>query len=158
VLSLRRLAAKDWLLTGSRGTLPAPCPLGGRGVCDCELERIAFPQEYDRDRTIPRAATGSLADCIVKTGIQKMQKRKLGNSNLEVSAIGLGCMGMSYHRGPAPDRNAMIGLIRKAAELGITFFDTAEIYGPFINEELVGEALFPLRKEVVIATKFGSNN
>jgi aryl-alcohol dehydrogenase-like predicted oxidoreductase len=85
-----------------------------------------------------------------------MQKRKLGNSNLEVSAIGLGCMGMSYHRGPAPDRNAMIELIRKAVELGVTFFDTAEVYGPFINEELVGEALFPFRKEVVIATKFGS--
>jgi aryl-alcohol dehydrogenase-like predicted oxidoreductase len=86
-----------------------------------------------------------------------MQKRILGNSNLEVSAIGLGCMGMSYHRGPAPDRKAMIGLIRKAVELGVTFFDTAEVYGPFINEELVGEALFPFRKEVVIATKFGSN-
>src|ERR1700741_499680 len=91
-----------------------------------------------------------------KRGVQKMQKRKLGNSNLEVSAIGLGCMGMSYHRGPAPDRNAMIALIRKAVELGVTFFDTAEVYGPFINEELVGEALFPLRKDVVIATKFGS--
>ena len=62
-----------------------------------------------------------------------MQKRKLGNSNLEVSAIGLGCMGMSYHRGPAPDRNAMIALIRKAVELGVTFFDTAEVYGPFIE-------------------------
>jgi len=86
-----------------------------------------------------------------------MQKRKLGNSNLEVSAIGLGCMGMSYHRGPAPDRDAMIALIRKAVELGVTLFDTAEVYGPFINEELVGEALFPFRKEVVIATKFGSN-
>src|SRR5258708_6816260 len=86
-----------------------------------------------------------------------MQKRKLGNSNLEISAIGLGCMGMSYHRGPAPDRNAMIALIRKAVDLGVTFFDTAEIYGPFINEELVGEALFPFRNEVVITTKFGSN-
>src|ERR1700726_3836191 len=86
-----------------------------------------------------------------------MQKRKLGNSNLEVSAIGLGCMGMSYHRGPAPDRNAMIALIRKAVELGVTFFDTAEVYGPFVNEELVGEALSPFRKQVVIATKFGSN-
>ena len=86
-----------------------------------------------------------------------MQKRKLGNSNLEVSAIGLGCMGMSYHRGPAPERNAMIALIRKAVELGVTLFDTAEVYGPFINEELVGEALFPFRSEVVIATKFGSN-
>jgi aryl-alcohol dehydrogenase-like predicted oxidoreductase len=91
-----------------------------------------------------------------KTG-REMQKRKLGNSNLEVSAIGLGCMGMSYHRGPAPDRNAMIALIRQAVELGVTFFDTAEVYGPFVNEELVGEALFPFRKEVVIATKFGSN-
>ena len=69
-----------------------------------------------------------------------MQKRKLGNSNLEVSAIGLGCMGMSYHRGPAPDRNAMITLIRKAVELGVTLFDAAEVYGPFINEELEGVA------------------
>src|ERR1700746_3515794 len=90
-----------------------------------------------------------------KRGVQKMQKRKLGNSNLEVSAIGLGCMGMSYHRGPAPDRNAMIALIRKAVELGVTFFDTAEVYGPFTNEELVGEALAPFRGQVVIATKFG---
>ena len=65
-----------------------------------------------------------------------MQKRKLGNSGLEVSAVGLGCMGMSYHRGPAPDRHAMITLIRKAVDLGVTFFDTAEVYGPFINEDL----------------------
>jgi aryl-alcohol dehydrogenase-like predicted oxidoreductase len=86
-----------------------------------------------------------------------MQKRKLGKSGLEVSTLGLGCMGMSYHRGPTPDRNAMIALIRKAVELGVTLFDTAEVYGPFINEELVGEALFPFRKEVVIATKFGFN-
>jgi aryl-alcohol dehydrogenase-like predicted oxidoreductase len=86
-----------------------------------------------------------------------MQRRKLGNSNLEVSAIGLGCMGMSYHRGPAPDRNAMIALIRKAVELGVSFFDTAQVYGPFINEELVGEALFPFRKGVIVATKFGHN-
>src|ERR1700739_3690417 len=87
----------------------------------------------------------------LKTGVPKMQKRKLGNSNLEVSAIGLGCMGMSYHRGPAPDRNAMIALIRKAVELGVTFFDTAEVYGPFINEELVGEAISPFRSQVIIA-------
>jgi aryl-alcohol dehydrogenase-like predicted oxidoreductase len=80
-----------------------------------------------------------------KTGVQKMQMRKLGNSNLEVSAIGLGCMGMSYHRAPAPDRNAMIALIRKAVERGVTFFDTAQGYGPFTNEELVGEALAPFR-------------
>ncbi len=86
-----------------------------------------------------------------------MQKRILGKSGLEVSALGLGCMGMSYHRGPAPDRNAMIALIRKAVELGVTLFDTAEVYGPFINEELVGEALSPFREEVAIATKFGFN-
>src|SRR6201987_3050517 len=84
-----------------------------------------------------------------------MQKRKLGNSGLEVSAVGLGCIGMSYHRGPAPDRHAMITLLRKAVDLGITFFDTAEVYGPFTNEELVGEALAPVREQVVIATKFG---
>ena len=125
------------------------------------LECTAFPQESGRDRTIPRAATGSMADTLAwqkkKDRSSKMQKRKLGDSNLEVSAIGLGCMGMSYHRGPAPDRNAMIALIRGAVELGVTLFDTAEVYGPFINEELVGEALFPFRKEVVIASKFGSN-
>jgi len=84
-----------------------------------------------------------------------MQKRKLGNSALEVSALGLGCMGMSYAYGPAPDKKEMISLIRAAIERGINFFDTAEVYGPFINEELVGEALAPLRNEVVIATKFG---
>jgi aryl-alcohol dehydrogenase-like predicted oxidoreductase len=86
-----------------------------------------------------------------------MQKRNLGKSGWEVSALGLGCMGMSYHRGPAPDRNAMIALIRQAVELGVTFFDTAEVYGPFINEELLGEALSPFRKGVAIATKFGFN-
>jgi aryl-alcohol dehydrogenase-like predicted oxidoreductase len=84
-----------------------------------------------------------------------MQKRKLGKSNLEVSAVGLGCMGMNYHRGPAPDKNDMIALIRAAVERGVTFFDTAEVYGPFTNEELVGEALAPFAKNVVIATKFG---
>jgi aryl-alcohol dehydrogenase-like predicted oxidoreductase len=84
-----------------------------------------------------------------------MQKRKLGNSNLEVSALGLGCMGMSYGYGPAPDKQEMIKLIHSAVELGVMFFDTAEVYGPFVNEELVGEALAPLRDKVVIATKFG---
>jgi aryl-alcohol dehydrogenase-like predicted oxidoreductase len=84
-----------------------------------------------------------------------MKKRKLGKSNLEVSAIGLGCMGMSYGYGPAHDKQEMIALLRKAVELGITFFDTAEAYGPFTNEELVGEALAPMRERVVIATKFG---
>jgi len=86
-----------------------------------------------------------------------MQKRKLGNSNLEVSAIGLGCMGMSFSYGPPADKQEMISLLRKAIECGITFFDTAEVYGPFTNEELVGEALSPLREQVVIATKFGFN-
>src|SRR5580704_4842570 len=84
-----------------------------------------------------------------------MQKRKLGKSNLEVSALGLGCMGMSFGYGAPADKNEMIQLIRKAVELGVTFFDTAEVYGPFTNEELVGEALAPLRERVVIATKFG---
>ena len=84
-----------------------------------------------------------------------MQKRKLGNSNLEVSALGLGCMGMSYGYGPAADKQEMISLIRSAVERGVTFFDTAEAYGPFTNEELVGEALAPVRDRVVIATKFG---
>jgi aryl-alcohol dehydrogenase-like predicted oxidoreductase len=84
-----------------------------------------------------------------------MQKRKLGNSNLEVSAIGLGCMGMSFGYGPPADKEEMISLLRKAVELGVTFFDTAEVYGPFTNEELVGEALAPFRGQVVIATKFG---
>ena len=84
-----------------------------------------------------------------------MQKRKLGNSNLEVSAIGLGCMGMSFGYGPPADKREMISLIRSAVERGVTFFDTAEVYGPFTNEELVGEALAPFRGRVVIATKFG---
>ncbi|MCU1241691.1 MAG: Aldo-keto reductase [Candidatus Acidoferrum typicum] len=84
-----------------------------------------------------------------------MQKRKLGKSNLEVSAIGLGCMGMSFGYGPAGDKQEMISLIRAAVERGVTFFDTAEVYGPFTNEELVGEALAPFRGKVVIATKFG---
>jgi aryl-alcohol dehydrogenase-like predicted oxidoreductase len=84
-----------------------------------------------------------------------MEKRKLGNGNLEVSALGLGCMGMSFGYGPAADKREMIALIRKAVERGVTFFDTAEAYGPFTNEELVGEALAPVRSRVVIATKFG---
>ncbi len=84
-----------------------------------------------------------------------MKKRKLGNSGLEVSALGLGCMGMSYGYGPAGDRQEMISLLRTAVERGVTFFDTAEVYGPFKNEELVGEALAPVRDRVVIATKFG---
>jgi aryl-alcohol dehydrogenase-like predicted oxidoreductase len=84
-----------------------------------------------------------------------MQKRRLGNSDLEVPALGLGCMGMSFAYGPAPDKQEMISLIRTAVDRGVTFFDTAEAYGPFTNEELVGEALAPFRGQVVIATKFG---
>ena len=84
-----------------------------------------------------------------------MQKRKLGNSGLQVSALGLGCMGMSFGYGPAGDKQEMISVIRAAVERGVTFFDTAEVYGPFTNEELVGEALQPFRDHVVIATKFG---
>src|SRR5437773_3990857 len=84
-----------------------------------------------------------------------MQKRKLGKSNLEVSTLGLGCMGMSFSYGPPKDKQEMTALLRAAVDRGVTFFDTAEVYGPFTNEELVGEALAPFRKQVVIATKFG---
>ena len=84
-----------------------------------------------------------------------IQQRRLGRSNLEVSAIGLGCMGMSFGYGPAADKREMISLIRAAVDRGVTFFDTAQVYGPFTNEELVGEALAPVREQVVIATKFG---
>src|SRR5215510_14303361 len=84
-----------------------------------------------------------------------MQRRKLGSSGLEVSALGLGCMGMSYSYPPFPEKREMIALLRSAVERGVTFFDTAEAYGPFVNEELVGEALRPVRDQVVIATKFG---
>jgi len=84
-----------------------------------------------------------------------MQKRKLGKSNLEISALGLGCMGLSHAYGPATEKQAAMSLIRSAVEQGVTFFDTAEVYGPFTNEELVGEALAPVRRQVVIATKFG---
>jgi aryl-alcohol dehydrogenase-like predicted oxidoreductase len=100
-----------------------------------------------------RAATGLVGPNT--EGDKQMQKRRLGSSDLEVSALGLGCMGMSSGYGPAADKQEMITLIRAAHGRGITFFDTAEAYGPFANEELVGEALAPIRKDVVIATKFG---
>ena len=87
-----------------------------------------------------------------------MQMRKLGNSGLEVAAIGFGCMGLNFHRGPAMDRADAITLLRKAADRGVTLFDTAECYGPFTNEEIVGEAVRPIRDRVVIATKFGFKN
>jgi len=91
----------------------------------------------------------------MNTTVQSLKKRKLGNSDLEVSAIGLGCMGMSFSYGPPKDIGEMTALLRTAVERGVTFFDTAEVYGPFINEELLGEALAPFRGQVVIATKFG---
>src|SRR5580704_16786758 len=84
-----------------------------------------------------------------------MQKRKLGKSNLEVSALGLGCMGMSFSYGPPKDKQEMTALLHAAVDRGVTFFDTAEVYGPFLNEDLVGEALAPFRNKLVIATKFG---
>ncbi|MNT21626.1 putative oxidoreductase YdbC [compost metagenome] len=84
-----------------------------------------------------------------------MQKRRLGNSSLEVSALGLGCMGLSHGYGPATDAGQAISLIRAAADRGVNFFDTAEVYGPYVNEEVVGAALAPIRDQVVIATKFG---
>src|SRR5690606_29916066 len=87
--------------------------------------------------------------------IKRMEKRRLGNSGLEVSALGLGCMGLSFGYGPAKDKQEAITLIRAAFDAGVTFFDTAEAYGPYTNEELLGEALAPFRNEVVIATKFG---
>lgn len=87
-----------------------------------------------------------------------MQKRTLGKISLEVSALGLGCMGMSFGYGEAKDKREMLLLIRAAVEKGVTFFDTAEVYGPFANEELVGEAVAPVREQIVIATKFGFNN
>jgi aryl-alcohol dehydrogenase-like predicted oxidoreductase len=92
---------------------------------------------------------------MIPGGGEAMKKRKLGSSGLEVSALGLGCMGMSFAHGPAADRKEMISVLRSAVERGITFFDTAEVYGPFANEELVGEGLSPVRDQVVIATKFG---
>src|SRR5881296_1601795 len=90
--------------------------------------------------------------------LEQMKKRKLGKSNLEVSALGLGCMGLSFGYGPAVNKQQGISLIRAAVERGVTFFDTAEVYGPYTNEELVGEALAPFRDKVVIATKFGFDN
>jgi aryl-alcohol dehydrogenase-like predicted oxidoreductase len=92
---------------------------------------------------------------LVEENKSNMKKRKLGKSDLEVSAIGLGCMGLSFGYGPPTDKQQAISLIRSAVERGVTFFDTAEVYGPFTNEELVGEALAPFRGQVVIATKFG---
>jgi aryl-alcohol dehydrogenase-like predicted oxidoreductase len=104
---------------------------------------------------LKQRSSASTLDFYSRTGVQKMQKRKLGNSNLEVSALGLGCMRMSFGDSPVGDKQEMIAFLHAAVDRGITFFDTAEVYGPFTNEELVGEALEPFRGQVVIATKFG---
>src|SRR5207302_814421 len=129
----------------------------GQRNCRCDFAQngivgeIAILRQSLRRISLSAGNCGRLFPCRGGT----MQKRKLGKSNLEVSALGLGCMGMSYGYGPAADKKEMIALIRTAVERGVTFFDTAEVYGPFTNEELVGEALAPLRDRVVIATKFG---
>ena len=103
------------------------------------------------DRNLPSPATAEGA------AITKHRTLGSGKHSLNVSSLGLGCMGMNYHRGPAPDKKAMISLIHKAVDMGVTLFDTAEVYGPYLNEELVGEALAPMRKKVIITTKFGFN-
>jgi aryl-alcohol dehydrogenase-like predicted oxidoreductase len=116
---------------------------------------IFIPTTQKRIPAVPwNQSTGEIAGGGQSKG-ERMQKRKLGKSGLEVSAVGLGCMGMSWSYGPAKDKPEMIALLRDAVERGITFFDTAEVYGPLTNEELVGEALAPFRGQVVIATKFG---
>jgi len=106
-------------------------------------------------RNARKLMDGELWETISMAKDRQMRKRQLGNSDLKVSALGLGCMGMSFSYGPAGDKQEMISLLRAAVERGITFFDTAEVYGPFTNEELVGEALSPVRDQVMIATKFG---
>src|SRR3989449_5078745 len=129
----------------------------GQRNCRCDFAQngivgeIAILRQSLRRISLSAGNCGRLFPCRGGT----MQKRKLGKSNLEVSALGLGCMGMSFSYGPPPDKQEMITLIRAAVERGVTFFDTAEVYGPFTNEELVGEALSPFRDQVVIATKFG---
>jgi aryl-alcohol dehydrogenase-like predicted oxidoreductase len=113
---------------------------------------VAFP--INNGRIVDKVSFIKKERVLFREG-KAMKKRKLGKSNLEVSAIGLGCMGMSFGLGPAVEKKDGIALIRAAVERGVTFFDTAEVYGPYTNEELVGEALAPFREQVVIATKFG---
>jgi aryl-alcohol dehydrogenase-like predicted oxidoreductase len=114
---------------------------------EARITRKSVPLPHHERRTFPPLTH------ILKG--KHMQKRTLGKSNLEVSALGLGCMGMSTNYGPPGDKQEMIALIRAAVDRGVTFFDTAQVYGPFTNEELVGEALAPFRRSVVIGTKFG---
>ncbi|HVS36508.1 MAG TPA: aldo/keto reductase [Gemmataceae bacterium] len=125
----------------------------GRAVRSVKPGQFVIGSFFASDNTCPNCGTREPIHCASKE--KPMQKRKLGKSNLEVSAISLGCMGMSFSYGPPKDKQEMISLLRTAVERGVTFFDTAEVYGPFTNEELVGEALAPFRGQVVIATKFG---
>ena len=133
---------------------------GGFGAVTDNLVWVVDPETHPgAPRRVKSSQDFTFAPPLRRRGFSErggtMQKRKLGNSNLEVSALGLGCMGMSFGYGPAGDKQEMISVIRAAVERGVTFFDTAEVYGPFTNEELVGEALAPFRERVVIATKFG---
>lgn len=131
-----------------------------RRLCDCSgfLAGGCFEAARWRLPAGPLSARRPSA-CVDRGSIERMehalQRRMLGTSGLEVSALGLGCMGLSYHRSATLDRNEAIALIRAAADLGVTFFDTAQTYGPFTNEQLLGDALAPVRDQVVIATKFG---
>src|ERR1700686_670586 len=131
------------------------------GIYTCVWENLTDSHLHSRGKVaegvdaslrVSKRLSHSLRKCLEG---EIMQKRKLGKSNLEVSAIGLGCMGMSFSYGPPKDKTEMTALLHAAVDRGITFFDTAEVYGPFTNEELVGEALAPFRGKVVIATKFG---
>lgn len=133
-------------LPGRRGFLKAGATLGA-----ALMAAPVFNNVLGAQTTIPNQESAG------QSQITKRRTLGSGKHSLEVSALGLGCMGMSYHRGRIPDRKVSIALIRKAVEWGVTLFDTAEVYGPFINEELVGEALAPLRKDILITTKFGFN-
>src|SRR2546427_8934423 len=130
----------------------SPRPAAFHSACRCVSSSLQVCATSGHDHITP--SPHEVESWSSRSRGQTMQTRKLGNS-LEVSALGLGCMGMSQSYGLPPDKQAMISLIRTAVERGVTFFDTAEIYGPYTNEELVGEALAPLRRQVVIATKFG---
>src|SRR5256885_219821 len=136
-----------WFAVFAVGQRNWRCDFGQNGI----VGEIAILRQSLRRISLSAGNCGRLFPCRGGT----MQKRKLGKSNLEVSAIGLGCMGMSFGYGPAGEKQEMISVIRAAVERGVTFFDTAEVYGPFTNEELVGEALAPFRGKVVLATKFG---
>src|SRR3984957_12960437 len=139
------------MVTIALSSTPMITTCSGRGSTVQEKQAI---NRKDRDTAVTALDSNLEMRESVPEG-ETMQKRKLGNSGLEVSALGLGCMGMSFSYGPPKDKQEMITLIRTAVQRGIAFFDTAEAYGPFTNEELVGEALTPFREHVVIATKFG---